>query len=90
MKEFFRGFLSGSLVWTFGAIFFAFILCFLCKDMPNEVVAGWVVAVAGSACAAALQGWYSQEFEKKYNWFHVGLATVIFIFAGLIRTLAEF
>lgn len=86
MKEF----LKGNLVWIFGGIFLAFILCFISKDMPNATAAGWFVTVTGSAAAMVLQAWYQKKYEVKYNWFNVGLAVVIFVFAGVIRALAEF
>lgn len=83
--------LKGNLVWVFGAVFCAFILCFVSKDMPNATAAGWFVTVTGSAAAMVLQAWYQKKYElERYDWFHVGLAVVIFVFAGVIRALAEF
>lgn len=82
--------LKGSLVWIFGGIFLAFILCFVSRNMPNATAAGWFVMVTGSAAAMVLQAWYQKKYEVKYNWFNVGLAVVIFVFAGVIRALAEF
>ena len=83
--------LKGNLVWIFGGIFLAFILCFVSKDMPNATAAGWFVTMTGSAAAMVLQAWYQKKYElERYDWFHVGLAVVIFVFAGVIRALAEF
>lgn len=90
MKNFFENFLKGHLVWLFGAIFIAFILCFITKDMPNETAAGWFVTMFGTIGAGILQAWHHKEFKTdKYDWFNVGIAAIIFIFAGLIRTFAE-
>lgn len=82
--------LKGNLVWIFGGIFLAFILMFITRQMPNATAAGWFVTVTGSAAAMVLQAWYQKKYEVKYNWFNVGLAVVIFVFAGVIRALAEF
>lgn len=82
--------LKGNLVWIFGGIFLAFILCFVSRNMPNATAAGWFVTVTGSAAAMVLQAWYQKKYEVKYNWFNVVLAVVIFVFAGVIRALAEF
>lgn len=81
--------LKGNLVWIFGGIFLAFILMFITRQMPNATAAGWFVTVTGSAAAMVLQAWYQKEYEVKYNWFNVGLAVVIFVFAGVIRAFAE-
>lgn len=85
-----KNFLKGNLVWVFGAVFCAFILMFITRQMPNATAAGWFVTVTGSAAAMVLQAWYQKKYEVKYNWFNVGLAVVIFVFAGVIRALAEF
>lgn len=86
MKQFLENFLKGHLVWLFGSIFAAFILCFISKDMPNETAAGWFIAVMGSACAIILQGWYHKEYATaKYDWFNVCMAIIMFIFAGIAR-----
>jgi hypothetical protein len=45
MKQFLENFLKGHLVWLFGSIFAAFILCFISKDMPNATAAGWFVTI---------------------------------------------
>ena len=77
--------LKGNLVWIFGGIFLAFILCFVSRNMPNATAAGWFVTVTGSAAAMVLQAWYQKKYEMKYNWFNVGLAIIMFIFAGIAR-----
>lgn len=86
-----EGILKGHLVWVFGAIFMAFILCFMTRNMTNETAAGWFVTVFGCLFAGVLQGWHHAKYEtESYDWFNVGLASVIFIFAGVIRAFAEF
>lgn len=85
-----KNFLSGNLVWVFGAVFCAFILCFISKDMPNATAAGWFVTVTGSLSAYCLQEWYHNEYKtERFDWFNFGLAFVVFVFAGVIRAFAE-
>lgn len=82
--------LKGNLVWIFGGIFLAFILCFVSKDMPNATAAGWFVTVTGSLAAYCLQAWYHNEYKtERFDWFNFGLAFVVFVFAGVIRAFAE-
>lgn len=86
MKNFFENFLKGHLVWLFGAIFIAFILCFITKDMPNTTAAGWFIAVFGTAGAGILQAWYHKEYNTDiYDWFNVGISAIIFILAAIAR-----
>lgn len=90
MKQFLNNFLRGHLVWLFGSIFAAFILCFISKDMPNETAAGWFVWGIGSLAAYCLQAWYHNEYKTdRFDWFNFGLAFVVFVFAGVIRAFAE-
>lgn len=90
MRKFLEGFLNGHIVWLFGSIFMAFILCFISKDMPNNIAAGWFVAVFGTSTAVILQAWYHKEYDTDmYDWFHVGMASIVFIFAGIIRCFVE-
>lgn len=85
-----KNFLSGNLVWVFGAVFCAFILCFISKDMPNQTAAGWFVTVVGSVAAFVLQAWHHKKYATpKFNWLNVGIAVVVMIFAGIIRAFAE-
>lgn len=78
--------LKGNLVWIFGGIFLAFILCFVSKDMSNATAAGWFVTVTGSAAAMVLQAWYHKTYDTaKYDWFNVCMAIIMFIFAGIAR-----
>lgn len=82
--------LKGQLVWLFGGVFLAFILCFISKDMPNQTSAGWFVTVVGSVAAFVLQAWHHKKYATpKFNWLNVGIAVVVMIFAGIIRAFAE-
>lgn len=82
--------LKGQLVWLFGGVFLAFILCFISKDMPNQTAAGWFVTVVGSIAAFVLQAWHHKKYATpKFNWLNVGVAVVVMIFAGIIRAFAN-
>lgn len=82
--------LKGQLVWLFGGVFLAFILCFISKDMPNQTAAGWFVTVVGSVAAFVLQAWHHKKYATpKFNWLNVGIVVVVMIFAGIIRAFAE-
>ncbi len=85
-----KNFLKGHYVWLFMAIFFAAILMFFSRNMPNPTNAGWFIGVTGGLSAYILQAWHHSKYKTTcFDWLNVGIAIFVFVVAALIRSFCD-